>query len=303
MWIKNTCKRLQVALCYGVAHKIAEQHRAEVEKILKYLKNMEGIVRTSPNADQKARVQKQLGQQRARLAQIVPGLDATRMNSTQILAELDMGGGAPGAAPPGAAGDAAPARTPPSAMQSATEGRSVLGKYTIEKASPNSSDPDVNFLVAVYNLIQREYWPAIAEQHCQMDFSHAAERDGLRNQMENVLRNMKVLLETIEEYASAEQQDFREQLLKMKNRQTRAFIFDANEMLRKIREFMAPLLDDIRSNGGVITNKTETLRFDSRFEDATVLEGCSVVDGVQEFAQFVDEAIQHLNLPTLKRPS
>ncbi|MCR9144925.1 MAG: hypothetical protein NXI24_21995 [bacterium] len=286
-----------------MAHKVSDQHRAEVEKILKYLKNMEGIVRTSPNPEQKARVQKELSKQRTRLAAIVPGLDATRMNHTQIVAALEMSGGeAAGAAGASAAGGGSTARAAATSSGAGTSGGyKVLDKFPIEKASPNSTDPDVNFLAGVFTAIQKEYWPAISEQHCQMDFSRGAERGAMRTQLDNVLRNMKVLLETIEEYSSAEQQDFREQLLKMKNRQTRAFIFDANDMLRKIRDFMEPLLEDIEVNGGIITNKTETLRFNARYEDATVLEGAAVADGVQEFARFVQEAIEHLNLPQLKK--
>ncbi len=278
-----------------MAHKISDQHREEVQKILKYLKNMEGIVRTSSNPEQKARVQKELAKQRSRLAAIVPGLDATRMNHTQIVAALEMGGES-GGQTAGASPSGGAVRS-----SSASDSYSVLNKFPIEKASPNSGDPDVNFLAAIFTAIQKEYWPAISEQHCQLDFSRGAERGALRTQLDNVLRNMKVLLETIEEYAAAEQQDFREQLLKMKNRQTRAFIFDANDMLRKIRDYMEPLLEDIETGGGIITNKTETLRFNARYEDATVLEGAAVADGVQEFARFVQEAIQHLNLPSLKK--
>ena len=281
------------AVVYGVAVTVSEQHREEVQKILKYLKNMEGIIRTSPNPDQKARVQKELAKQRARLAQIVPGLDATRMNSDQIMAELQMSaapGGAEGASPAGRSGGGGRGA-----------GHRVLDKISIDRASANSTDPDVNFLASVFTAIQKEYWPAISEQHCELDFSHSAERDAVRSQLENVFRNMKVLLETIEEYAGAEHQDFREQLLKMKNRQTRAFIFDANDMLRKIREFMEPLMADIEANGGLITNKSAQLRFNSRFEEATMLEGRTVSDAIQEFNQLVREAIQHLNLPSLKK--
>jgi hypothetical protein len=258
---------------------------------------MEGIIRTSPNPEQKARVQKELAKQRARLATIVPGLDATRMNHTQIVSALEMGG-------ENAAGSGSGSGAPAAAGSRSKAGGgaySVLDKFPVEKASANSSDPDVNFLAAVFTAIQKEYWPAISEQHCDMDFSRGAERGALRTQLDNVLRNMKVLLETIEEYAGAEQQDFREQLLKMKNRQTRAFIFDANDMLRKIRDFMEPLLEDIEVGGGIITNKNDTFRFNSRYEDATVLEGAAVADGVQEFARFVQEAIEHLNLPQLKK--
>lgn len=271
-----------------MAYNLSDQQRAEVEKVVKYLKQMEGIIRTSPSEEQKARVQKELAKQRARLTQMVPGLDATKMNADQIIQELGVSAPA-----------AAPARRA-AASGAGGGGHRVLDKFPVGKASPHSTDPDVNFLATVFRTIQDEYWPAIAEQHCRLDFSRASERDALRTQLENVIRNMKVLLETIEEYSGAEKQDFREQLLKMKNRQTRAFIFDSSEMLKKVRDFLRLLTDDLESNGGIVTNKNDPIKFNSRYEEATVLEGRPVSEGIREFAQFVDEAIEELNMPTLK---
>ncbi len=272
-----------------MAYNLTDQQRAEVEKVVKYLKQMEGIIRTSPSEEQKARVQKELAKQRARLTQMVPGLDATKMSADQVVEELGVS--APAAAAP-AARSAAPS--------GGGSGHRVLDKFPVSKATPHSTDPDVNFLATVFRTIQNEYWPAIAEQHCRLDFSRASERDSLRTQLENVIRNMKVLLETIEEYSGAEKQDFREQLLKMKNRQTRAFIFDSSEMLKKLREFLRSLTEDLERGGGIVTNKNEPIKFNSKYEDATVLEGRPVSEGIREFAQFVEEAIEELNMPTLK---
>lgn len=280
---------------------LSPEQRDDAEKSLRYLKQMEGIIRTSPNAEQRARVSREIVKYREKLSALVPGKDFSKSNADQIRAELGLD--APGAAEGGAGrAGSAPSQAHSAVGGRATAGYSILQKFPVQKGSPNSSDPDVNFLSTVWNVINREYWPAISEQHCKLDFSHSSERDGLRAQLENISRNLKVLLETIEEYSGAEKQDFREQLLKMKNRQTRAFIFDSNEALKKLREFLEKLCDDVQSRGGVVMNKAEPLRFNARFEKATVLEGVSVADGLVEFHQFVAEAIQHLNLPQLKPP-
>ncbi len=276
---------------------MSPEQRDEAERALRYLKQMEGIIRTSPNAEQRARVSREILKYREKLSGLAPGKDFSKSNADQIRAELGLEAGAAS----GAQGAVA-AQAQSAAGGRATAGYSILQKFPVQKGSPNSSDPDVNFLSTVWTVINVEYWPAISEQHCKLDFSHSSERDGMRAQLENISRNLKVLLETIEEYSGAEKQDFREQLLKMKNRQTRAFIFDSNEALKKLREFLEKLCDDVQSRGGVVMNKAEPLRFNARFEKATVLEGVSVADGLIEFHQFVAEAIQHLNLPQLKPP-
>lgn len=127
-----------------MAHKVSDQHREEIQKILKYLKNMEGIIRTSSNPEQKARVQKELAKQRARLAAIVPGLDATRMNATQITAELEMGASSADSTGAGAGAAATAPASSGGRRGAGGAAGTVLGKFPIDKASPHSSDPDVN---------------------------------------------------------------------------------------------------------------------------------------------------------------
>ena len=107
-------------------------------------------------------------------------------------------------------------------------------------------------------------------------------------------------METIEEYANADKQDFREQLLKMKNKQSRVFMYEVNDNLKKMREFLQKLVKDIDFSGNVIMNKGQILRFNSRYEDATALEGRILDEGIREFFIYVEQVIEKLNLPEMK---
>ncbi|MBI3395815.1 MAG: hypothetical protein HY042_08270 [Spirochaetia bacterium] len=257
----------------------------EIEKVLKYIRQMESIVRTSPSAEQKERVRKELKKYTDRLVQLVPGVNPQRINVETLLHELGIAGGVQDAPdePPG-------------------EGEG-FGRVPVQKASAHSTDPDVNLLSTILTLLHREYWPAIADQHCKLDFSNGAERDAIRTILENVMRNLRVLAETIEEYAQAEKQDFREQLMKMKNKQTRVFLFESNEFLKKMRDFLKKLIVDLTEGGGSVLNKDDLLKFNPRFEEATMLEGRTVADGIQEFEKFVSQAIGRLNMPEFKQRS
>jgi hypothetical protein len=149
-------------------------------------------------------------------------------------------------------------------------------------------------------LAENEYWPVLSDQHCKLDFSHTGIRDAMRKKLDNALTNLKILAETIEEYATAENQDFREQLLKMKNKQSRIFLMETNEVFKDLIHFLEKLTEDINRNGTVIHNKKEMIRFNPRFEKATMLEGKSLEYAITEFEMFLNQVVKKLNLPVMK---
>ena len=181
------------------------------------------------------------------------------------------------------------------------KGYNILDKYPVQPPSKHSTDSDLNMITTMINVVQREYWPVLTDMHCKLDFSHSSERDSVRNKLENCVRSMSVLIETIDEYATADKQDFREQLLKMKNKQTRLFLIEADEMFKTVRDFLQKINEDVSQGGGVVTNKGDILKFNSRFEEATVLEGQPLVDGLREFEALCTATVERLNLPSFKK--
>ena len=111
---------------------------------------------------------------------------------------------------------------------------------------------------------------------------------------------MKVLTETIEEFAGAEKQEFREQLGRMKNKQSRIFISEAYDVFKKTREFLEAVNKDIRDGSSVIMNIEEPIKFNPRFEKASLLEGKSIPSALADFQTFTKEAMDLINLPNLK---
>ena len=260
----------------------------EIEKLLDYIQKMEGIVRTSPSADQVSRVRKQILQYGERLKKYIPEINVSRINTEQIKNQLGL--------------SEKYAERSNSSKSSVSDAPvlDILSRYPTQPASPNSTDKEINFLATSVRIIQKEYWPIILDQHCKLDFSHSTERDAIRAQFESSNRSLKILMETIEEYANADKQDFREQLLKMKNKQSRVFMYEVNDNLKKMRDFLQKLVKDINFSGNVIMNKGQTLRFNPRYEDATALEGRILDEGIREFFIYVDQVIEKLNLPEMK---
>lgn len=266
----------------------------EIEKLIKFLKQMEIIVRTSSNATQVERVKKDIGRYRARLKELIPDYRPEKETVDQLARRMS---GTLAAERPTATTVSSPSAPEAGAPTSIAE------RIPEERASPHSTDPDVNFVASVIKILLREYWPALTEQHMRMDFTSTQERQALRFKLDNLVRSLKTLTETIEEYATAEKPDFREQLFKMKNKQSRLFLFEANDVFRDFKAFLGKHIEEMQRGGSAIKNPDDRIRFDRNYEDASWLENHTVRESVYEFFNLVDFAIKKVNLPTLKQGS
>ncbi|MEI1280230.1 hypothetical protein V6Z05_18000 [Leptospira venezuelensis] len=253
---------------------ITQEQILELQRHQKMIQQLEKIIRLSKNDEQKYRATRDLDKYRNRMREISP--EGIPDNLETAAEQIRMFRENPDAA-----------------------GR-ILAKYPIMKISPNSNDTEVNQIGTWINVLDREYLPILNETHIRFDFSHGNEKDGVVKHMENIRRNIKVLTETIEEYQAAEKQDFREQLSRMKNKQTRIFIAEAFEMFQKFNEFLSKVLGEFKAGGGVIMNIEDKITFNSRFEKATELEGKSIPDALDEFREFTAEVLDRINVPNIK---
>lgn len=176
----------------------------------------------------------------------------------------------------------------------------ILAQFPVMKISPNSHDREINQIGTIVNVLDLEFMPILGDRHIKFDFAHQGERDTLFKHLENLGRNMKVLTETIEEYASADKQEFREQLGRMKNKQSRIFISESYDVFKKVREFLESVNKDIREGSSVVMNLEEPIKFNPKFEKATLLEDRSISEALIEFLSFIKEAMDAINLPNLK---
>ncbi len=176
----------------------------------------------------------------------------------------------------------------------------VISQFPVMKISPHSNDSEINQIGTLMNAIDLEYIPILGEGHIKFDYSHNTEKDGVLKYMENLRRNMKILIETIEEYAGTEKPEFREQLARMKNKQSRIFIAEAGETLSKFQEFLAAVNAEINEGNNVILNMDEPIKFNPRYEKATLLEGKSILEALREFHQFVNETLEVIKLPSFR---
>lgn len=247
----------------------------ELTRLQKMLKNLERIEKGAKNDLQKERVAFDIERYRRRIQEVSP--EGIPENLEQTMQNVKM-----------------------RAADSDNVKHKVTSQYPVMKITPNSNDTEINQIGTLINIMDLEYIPILGDAHIKFDYSHATERDTVLKYMENLRRNMKILIETIEEYSAADKQEFREQLSRMKNKQSRIFIAESFETLSKFQEFLKSVNHEIREGNNVIMNLEEPIKFNTRFEKATMLEGKSIMEGLREFQQFVDEACELIKLPSFR---
>ncbi|MCS7205095.1 MAG: hypothetical protein NZ853_05315 [Leptospiraceae bacterium] len=263
----------------------------EAQKIIKYIKSMQTIIKTSTNSEQIERIKKDIAKYIKKLQAIVPDFNPAKETIQELELRLQN------------ISNKKDISYERNLIEDVFQQERISWETRIPylKATPHSNDYELNFLYSVISLIQKEYFPAITEQQIQLDYTHSQERQVLRYQFDELLRDLQTLIETIEDYARAETPDFREQLLKMKNKQTRNFIFNSNEYLKKLRDFIAKLLIEYDKKTFVIKNPESKINFDPRFDEAKLLHGYSIRQALEEFLDLLEYTIKKINLPDFKQ--
>jgi predicted ester cyclase len=254
----------------------------ELQKMQKLLSMLEKISSSSKNDDQKKRVVKDIQKYKNKILAISPeGIPQNIQNFT-VHNKLES-------------------KQNNASIDSTEDDSSLLSNIPVMKISPHSHDNEINYIGSLISFMENEFVTILSDSHTKFDFSHASERDALMKTLENLRRTIKVLTETVEEYALSEKQDFKEQLGRMKNKQSRIFISEAGEMFKAFRDFLFKVIDSIDTGVIVVMNLNEKLHFNPKFEQATVYEGKEVHFALRKFYEYTLAVIKSLNIPSLKK--
>ncbi|MCB1142076.1 MAG: hypothetical protein H7A24_09295 [Leptospiraceae bacterium] len=265
---------------------LSNQQFQELKKYQRIIKQLEKIQNSSMNEDQKKRVAKDLIKYRDKIQFITP--DGVPDN-IQIVSLRDMK-----KAKKSQEGEDEKQYHNPNILTR----DNVLENLIVMKASSHSTDPEINLISTLISLLETEYAPILGDSHIKFDFSHINERDNILKHLENIQRTMKVLTETIEEYALSDKQDFKEQLGRMKNKQSRIFISEAGELFINFKDFLEGINKELTQGGSIIMNLDERIHFNPRFEKSTLLEGKTIAEALAQFYEFTVAVINNINIPT-----
>lgn len=267
----------------------------EILKLIKYIKSMQLIIRTSPNKDQVERIKKDLYKYIKKLQTLVPDFDPSKETMEELERRLFQT-------------NIFPSQKKEDSMfqnyyDESVEKDQISWDYKIplKKASHHCNDQEINFLFSSIDFIQKEFWPILSEQHIRLDFTYSQERQSLRFQFDELIRELNSLIETVEDYALAENPDFRDQLYKMKNKQIRLFLINANEFFKKLKDFLNRLLSELDKRTSVIKNLDDRIEFNPQFEEASLLNGYTIREALVEFIDLIQFILKKINLPDFKQ--
>lgn len=258
---------------------LSQEQISELKKYQKILNQLEKILNVSNNEDQKKRVTKDIQKFKNRILMISPsGIPDTIQSFSRSEPVEDN------------PGDLKQAR-------SLKNAQSIFDNLVVMRVSPHSTDPEINFLSTIINLLEVEFLPILSDAHIKFDFSHISERNNVLKQFENIKRTVKVLIETIEEYASSDKQDFKEQMGRMKNKQSRVFISEASELFKAIKTFLDKILNDLAHGENIINNIDEIIKFNPKTEQGTILQGKQILESLETFSSFLEIALDNIAVP------
>jgi hypothetical protein len=269
---------------------LSNEQILELQKLQTILSQLEKILQVSQNPEQRKRVTKDIQKYKTKILSISP--DGIPDNIHMVYVEKETP--KQNVTQSNTSTSQKPEKDVPLGYLTRDK---VLSNMVVMKISPHSHDQEINFIATLITVMESEYAPILGDSHIKFDFSHINERDNILKHIENIHRTMKVLTETIEEYALSDKQDFKEQLGRMKNKQSRIFIAEAGDLFKSFKDFVSTIIKSVEEGVGIIMNLEDRIHFNSRFERATILEGKLIPDALKQFLEFTYAALDNINVP------
>jgi hypothetical protein len=256
---------------------LTEAQQTELLTLQKLSRQYEGIIRTSRNSEQLSKAKIELKKIRDKMESIAPAGSGDKFLQANASAGVTYG--------------------KKKGIEDIGDNYPTLAKMPMNRITPNSDELEINILGSVISAWENTFYPALGK--VKLDFALSAERDSHFSVLEGLKRQMKILVETVEDYQRAVREDSKAQLRDMRTRQQRQFMFDGGIFLKKIQEFWKVVYEDIQANGPKCFNKDDTIQVDSRLEASNYFQGKSVRETARFTVMFLHEAIDALNLPDI----
>jgi hypothetical protein len=259
----------------------------ELKRLNRLIRQYEIVYKTTPDADQKERVESRLKDLRGYREKIL----AVNVIDRKELEE--KGGGEDELA-------AYPILAELLADNEALPANRRAEPFVAGDAPPTSAQTEMFHLSLYARYFEREYLPFLTEKQLKLDFKFSLDRDAFYNRFQELQRKIENFRE--ENARLAEGMVSRDMELEIRKRSyklTRLIGVDAARFLRAVGRFCGELQEDARGDGVKCLNCNAEISFD-HIEGERVLEGRTVRDALLELEQFASEAVSYLNIPEIE---
>ncbi|MDH5681497.1 MAG: hypothetical protein OEZ36_07915, partial [Spirochaetota bacterium] len=141
----------------------------------------------------------------------------------------------------------------------------------------------------------------IGEYHLKLEFNQSQSREVFYTSIQDIriaLANYGDILAKLDEERMNVTAQAR---LKMESQaEYRNVINKMGNFYRKIFKFLDNLVKDFVNGGNLIINPHDKLHLDKDLAYSQVLEGCTVIEGLKDFHNFLSELLEYHNFPDLK---
>lgn len=259
---------------------------------------MQSVVQTSPNAEQKSRIVKDIAQYKSKLERFFPEIDLSIQSLDSILSTLKQ------ELPPQKA-ETASLNTDHSSSTSLekTQGK-LLSQLEIKKASPACQHMEVNVIFTVLERVEHIYWPILKECYLKMEYNYISRQNALQLKLENVLQNIKYFTDIVEDTLVKEQNGAAKAMRRIESHSTRKLLLESDAFFKDMYHFLTVLIDDIKIKEkmqGLAKKKIKDMQLSTKFLDPAFAswENNTLYEFISEFFQLCSELVEYLSFPDI----
>jgi hypothetical protein len=258
----------------------------EVKRLNKLIRQYETVYRTTPDLDQKGRVERQLKDLKSYREKIL----TVNVISVQDLEDEEKGEDPLASAPKLKALLQINSSTPPV---------DAVPSFAIGDAPATTAQLEMFHLALYMRHFETEFLPFLTEKQLKLDFKFSLDRDAFYNNFQAIQRKISSYRD--ENRRLAEGLVSRDMELEMRKRTlklTRLIQADAARFFRAIDRFCSELVEDAHGDMVKCLNCNGVIAFDS-IEGARLLQGRTVGGALGDLKEFTAEAISYLNIPEI----
>jgi len=246
--------------------------KMEIERKKMTLKQLEGVYRTSSNVSQRSRVSREI--------------EAVKESIKNLRGKLVIYGFEHEFFEEG---------------EETTEGEevktSILDDISVPPFRKESKDKEIDAVVSYVGFFEENYLSILSEFYIKLDFNHSIKRDTFYSrfmEIKKILKEYNYELDILSREEFNNIAFYRDKSVVYKIRQRYFMALDG--YFKDLRNFLAILVDDYRTNGNIVLNPDDVLGF-SDFEANHRLNGISVVNSINEILTFTIEFLHFLGMP------
>jgi hypothetical protein len=257
----------------------------EVKGLNKLIRQYETVYRTTPDADQRERVERQLKDLRGYRDKILAVNVINAQDLEEAPEELDEY-----------------AATPLLRQLVVLNGltpRDGIPSFASKDAAPTTAQKEMFNLSLYARHFEKEFLPFLAEKQLKLDFKYSLDRDGFYSSYQSLQRRIESYREENKRLAEGMvSRDMEMEIRKRAIKLVRLIEAEAARFFRALEIFAAELAEDAQGDGVMCLNCEAEISFDS-IEGRRALQGRKVADALGDLRDFALEAIAYLNIPEI----